>query len=116
MSFGSTLPGAGFSATRAKGGVLIVFERGGGGANPGGRTATAGRPLQIRFDASDNDLVSTCTLKIDGHTVGRLLWPASTFRWLVPAGIRGPIRITVVAVDRAGNHASATTKPVPIRP
>ena len=140
--------GAGFSATRAKGGVLIVFEPYELGEQAIGTltlktasglvrirlrghgidtippsvtvetpvTATAGRPLQIRFAASDNDLVSTCTLKVDGHTVGRLLWPASTFRWLVPAGTRGPIRITVVAVDRAGNHASATTKPVPIRP
>jgi hypothetical protein len=140
--------GAGFSASRTKGGVLIVFEpyelgeqatgtltlkttsglirirlRGHGiDTMPPSVTvetpvaATAGHPLLIRFEATDNDLVSTCTIKINGQTIARLLWPASTFRWLVPAGTRRPIRITVVAVDRAGNHASATTKPVPIRP
>jgi len=79
------------------------------------RVASAGRPLQIHFDATDNDLVSTCTLKVGGHVIGRLAWPASTFRWLVPTGLRGPIRITVGAADRAGNHASATTRTFPIR-
>ena len=140
--------GAGFSATRTRGGVLIVFEPYELGEQATGTltlktvsglvrirllghgidtipprvavetpvAATAGRRLRIRFEATDNDLVSTCMLKVDGLTVGRLLWPASSFRWLVPAGTRGPIRITVVAVDRAGNQASATTKPVPIRP
>ena len=80
------------------------------------RAATAGRLLQIRFDATDNDLVKTCALEVDGRIVGRIPWPSSTFRWLVPTGLRGRIRFTVVAVDRAGNHASATTAPVPIRP
>ena len=140
--------GAGFSATRTRAGVLIVFEPYELGEQATGTltlktasglvrirllghgidtipprvtvetpvAATAGRPLQIRFEATDNDLVSTCTLKVDGKTVGRRPWPASSFRWLVPARTRGPIRITVVAVDRAGNRGSATTKPVPIRP
>jgi hypothetical protein len=140
--------GAGFSATRTRGGVLIVFEPYELGEQATGTltlktasglvrirllghgidtippgvavetpvAATAGRPLRIRFEATDNDLVSFCAFKVDGLTVGRLLWPASSFRWLVPAGTRGPIRITVVAVDRAGNQAAATTKPVPIRP
>jgi hypothetical protein len=80
------------------------------------RAAAAGHPLTIHFDATDNDLVSTCTLAVDGHVIGSLRWPASTFRWLVPIGLRGPIRIAVVAVDRAGNHASATSSAVSIRP
>ena len=140
--------GAGFSASRTEGGVLIVFEpyelaeRATGTLTvktPSGalhitllghgidtipptvtiatpRAATAGRALQIHFNASDNDLVRTCSLVVDSKTVGRLLWPASSFRWLVPSGLRGTVRITVVAVDRAGNRASATTRPVPIRP
>ena len=58
------------------------------------RAATAGRPLQIRFEATDNDLVSNCTLKVDGQTLGRLSWPASSFRWLVP---RPELVVTVVA-------------------
>jgi hypothetical protein len=144
----ATASGAGFSATRTKSGVLIVFEpyelaeqatgkltlKTGSGvmhvrllghgidtipprvAVETPRAATAGHALQIRFNATDNDLVKTCTLMVDGNVIGRLSWPSSTFRWLVPTGLRGPIRITVVAVDRAGNRASATTRPVPIRP
>lgn len=143
----ATASGAGFSATRTQGGVLIVFEPYELGEQATGtltlktgsglmhirlfghgidtipprvavqtpKAATAGRPLEIRFDATDNDLVSTCTLKVDGQIIVRLAWPASTFRWLVPTGLRGPLRFTVVAVDRAGNHASATTRQVPIR-
>ena len=143
-----TASGAGFSATRTHGGVLIVFEpyeldeqatgtltlKTGSGLvqirllghgidtipprvtveTPG--AATAGRHLQIRFNATDNDLVKTCTLKANGRIIARLSWPSSTFRWLVPTGRRRPIRFTVVAVDRAGNRATATTRPVPIRP
>jgi hypothetical protein len=147
-AFDVTAAGAGFSATRTKGGVLIVFEpyelaehatgrlmlRTASGvvhirllghgidtiaprvAVETPRAVTAGQALQIRFSATDNDLVKTCTLMVDGNAIGRLPWPSSIFRWLVPTGLRGPIRITVVAVDRAGNRASATTRPVPIRP
>jgi hypothetical protein len=79
------------------------------------QAAQAGRPLTIHFAATDNDLVSMCTLKVAGHVIGRLIWPASTFRWLVPTGFAGPVRITVIAVDRAGNLASATSRAVPIR-
>jgi hypothetical protein len=79
------------------------------------RAARVGRPLTIRFAATDNDLVTTCTIKFRGHVIGRLGWPASAFRWLVPTGLRGPARITVIAVDRAGNRASATTAPFAIR-
>jgi hypothetical protein len=74
------------------------------------RAAGAGRPLTIRFAATDNDLVTTCTLEVRGRVIGRLDWPASTFRWKVPTGLRGSVRITVIADDRAGNRASATSK------
>lgn len=143
----ATASGAGFSATRTRTGVLIIFEpyelheeatgtltletdaglvrialRGHGIDTIPPRVtietpkaASAGRPLQIHFDATDNDMINTCTLKIGSHVIGRLLWPASTFRWNVPTRARGPIRITVVAVDRAGNHASATTRAFPVR-
>lgn len=77
--------------------------------------AVAGRPLTIHFAATDNDLVSTCTLEVGGHVVGRLSWPASTFRWLVPTGRVGPTRVTVIAVDRAGNRASTTSGTFAIR-
>jgi hypothetical protein len=140
----ATASGAGFSATRIRGGVLIVFEpyeldeeaRGvltlrmpsgfvrvalrGRGVDTIPPTvtvttphsATAGRPLTIDFAATDNDLVSTCTIKVEGQVIGRLSWPASTFRWLVPTGLRRSVRITVIAHDRAGNHASATSKAI----
>ena len=139
--------GAGFSATSAPKGVLIVFEpyeldeeatgtltlRTGSGlvrialrghgidTIPPSVTvktphaARAGRWLTIHFAATDNDLVSACTLKVEGHVVGRLSWPASTFRWQVPTGVRGSVRISVTAVDRAGNRASATSSAFPIR-
>ena len=142
----ATASGAGFSATRTHGGVLIVFEpyelneQATGTLRLKTRTgvvqitlnghgidtippnvtvetpqaAHAGRRLRIHFDANDNDLVRTCTLEIGRQVVGRLSWPASTFDWLVPAGLRGPLRITVVAVDRAGNRASATTRAFPV--
>ncbi len=146
-ALGTAVSGAGFSATRIRGGVLIVFEpyeleeeatgvltvrvrsgpvrirlRGHGidtipptvtVVTP--RAAAAGRPLTIHFDATDNDLVSTCTVSVEGRAIGRLRWPASTFRWQVPAGLEGPVRITVAAVDRAGNRASATSRAFPIR-
>jgi hypothetical protein len=70
--------------------------------------------LTIHFAATDNDLVSTCTLMIKGQVIGRRAWPASTFRWLVPTGLDRRERITVVAVDRAGNRASATSRAFPI--
>lgn len=143
----ATASGAGFSATRTHGGVLIVFEpyelderatgtltlkthaglvhialRGHGIDTIPPRVtvetpqaAYAGRPLAIRFNATDNDLVRTCTLEVGGKVIGRVSWPASRFRWLVPTRLHRPIRITVVAVDRAGNHGSATTKAFPIR-
>ena len=76
--------------------------------------AHAGRRLRIHFDATDNDLVRTCTIEIGRHIIGRLSWPASTFHWFVPTGLHGPLRITVVAVDRAGNRASATTRAFPV--
>jgi hypothetical protein len=146
-ALGVTASGAGFSATRMRGGVLIVFEpyeldeemtgmltlrtrsgvvrialRGRGiDTIPPGVTVTtpratpAGRPLTIHFAATDNDLVSACRLEVDGHVIARLSWPASTFRWLVPARLRGPVRIRVVAFDRAGNRASATSRAFPIR-
>ena len=78
-------------------------------------SAHAGRPLTIHVAATDNDLVGTCTLSVDGHVIGRLLWPASTFRWLVPSGRRRFVRVTVVARDRAGNRASATSRAIVIR-
>jgi hypothetical protein len=139
--------GAGFSATRTRGGVLIVFEpyelheratgtltlRTSSGLvrvrllghgidtipprvtveTPA--AASADQTLTVHFDATDNDLVRTCTLMVNGHVIGRLRWPASTFRWRIPTGLRGPIRITVDALDRAGNHATATTSAVQIR-
>jgi hypothetical protein len=146
-ALGVSVSGAGFSAARTRGGVLIVFEpyelkeratgvltlkmrsgfvriklRGNGidtiapvvtVETPHG--ATHGRPVTIHFDATDNDLVGTCTLKVRGHVIGRLSWPVSTFRWRVPAGFSGPVRVTVVAVDRAGNRASATSGAFAIR-
>ncbi|MDP9223814.1 MAG: hypothetical protein M3P18_08140 [Actinomycetota bacterium] len=142
-----SVSGAGFSATRTKGGVLLVFEpyelheeatgaltlrlrsgfvrialRGHGidtippsvsVETP--RAAVAGRPLTIRFAATDNDLVRTCTLKVTGRVIARLSWPVSTFRWQIRPWLRGAARITVTAVDRAGNRASATSKAFPIR-
>ena len=73
-------------------------------------SARAGRSLTIRFAATDNDLVRTCTLTVAGRLIARLPWPASTFRWSVPAGLGPRARITVVAVDRAGNRAVATSR------
>jgi hypothetical protein len=146
-ALGVSASGAGFSATRTAGGVLIVFEpyelqevatgtltlrmpsgfvrialRGVGidtiapkvtVETP--RSARAGRPLTIRFAATDNDLVRSCTLTIAGRVIARLPWPATTFRWLVPAGLGARARITVIAVDRAGNRASATSRTFPVR-
>jgi hypothetical protein len=142
----ATASGAGFSATRTHGGVLIVFEPyeldeqatgkltfktrtgivtialSGHGIDTipprvvveTPRAAHAGKRLRVHFDATDNDLVRSCTLKIGRHVIGRLAWPVSTYDWLVPTGLRGPLQITVVAIDRAGNHASATTRAFPI--
>jgi len=79
------------------------------------RSARTGRPLTIHFAATDNDLVRSCTLMVAGRVIARLPWPASTYRWSVPAGLGARARMTVTAVDRAGNRASATSGPFPIR-
>jgi hypothetical protein len=71
-------------------------------------TAVAGRTLVIRFSAADNDLVAVCIVTVNGRAVARLPWPATSFRWLVPAGARGSIRISVSARDRSGNIATVT--------
>jgi hypothetical protein len=137
-----TASGAGFSAARIAGGVLIVFEpyelheqadgllvvrtrsglvrlalhgRGIDTLPPNVSVATprgarAGRILTIQFMASDNDLVRACRLQVGGRVIARLPWPASTYRWRVPHGLGARARITVVAVDRAGNRGSATTR------
>jgi hypothetical protein len=79
------------------------------------RRATAGRPLTIHFAATDNDLVSTCTLEVRGHVVATVGWPVSLIRWTVPAGLVGRVRVTIVAVDRAGNRAAASSRAFAIR-
>ncbi len=79
------------------------------------RSARVGRPLTIRFAATDNDLVRSCTLTAGGRVIARLPWPASTFRWRVPVGLGARARITVVAVDRAGNRTSVTTGAFAVR-
>jgi hypothetical protein len=79
------------------------------------RGAAAGRPLTIRFAATDNDLVRSCSIEIAGRAVAHSLWPVSTFRWQVPRGLRGRITIRVVAIDRAGNRGSATSGAFSIR-
>jgi len=146
-ALGVDVSGAGFSAARTRGGVLIVFEPYELGEEATGtltlrlrsgrvriplrghgidtvppavevetpRNAVAGRPLTIRFAATDNDLVRRCTLEVKGHVVAKLAWPASRFRWMVPAGLVGPVRVTVVAADRAGTRAAATSRRFPIR-
>src|SRR3954468_8149032 len=142
-----TAAGAGFSAARTRGGVLIVFEpyelheevvghltlvtrkglvriglRGLGFdtipptvtvETP--RAVRTGRTVTIRFSASDNDLVRACTLENGGRVIARLPWPASTYRWRVPRRAGAHARITVVAVDRAGNRGSATSRAFAIR-
>jgi hypothetical protein len=42
--------------------------------------------------------------------IARLPWPASAFRWRVPTGLGARTRITVIAVDRAGNRTSVTSR------
>jgi len=79
------------------------------------RAVTAGRRLTIRFTATDNDLVRSCTIGIKGRVIARRAWPVSSLRWLVPSRLRGRITITIVAVDRAGNHGSATSGAFRIR-
>jgi hypothetical protein len=74
------------------------------------RTAVAGSTIVIRFSAADNDLVVACVVAVNGHAVARLPWPATSFRWLVPADAHGSIRITVSAHDRSGNTATVTRK------
>jgi hypothetical protein len=74
------------------------------------RTARVGRTLTIRFAASDNDLVRSCTVEVGGRVVARLTWPVSSYRWHVPSGLRGRVRITIVAVDRAGNRTVASSR------
>jgi hypothetical protein len=53
-------------------------------------------------------------LEVSGDVIVRLPWPASMYRWRVPRGT-ARARITVVAVDRAGNRGSATTAAFAIR-
>jgi hypothetical protein len=138
-----SVSGAGFSATSVPGGVYVVFEpyelreqvsgtlrlrtpRGlvrialrGHGVDTIPPTVSVATPrsangaVTIRFEASDNDLVRTCVLVAGGRTIARLPWPASMYRWHVPAGLRRA-RVTVVAVDRAGNRAGATSAPFAI--
>jgi hypothetical protein len=79
------------------------------------RSARTGRRLTIRFAATDNDLVRSCRLTVAGRVIAQLPWPASTYRWRVPAGLGARARVTVVAVDRAGNSASATSRAFPVR-
>jgi hypothetical protein len=142
-----TAAGAGFSAARIRGGVLIVFEpyelheevvghltlvtrkglvrialhgRGIDTIPPTvmvetPQAARAGRVVTIRFTASDNDLVRACALETGGRVIARLPWPVSTYRWHVPHGGGAHARITVVAVDHAGNRGSATSRAFAIR-
>jgi len=79
------------------------------------RNAVAGRPVTIRFAATDNDLILTCTLLVRGHMIGRVVWPASSYRWHVPRTLRGRVRLTVVAVDSAGNRASVSSGTFAVR-
>jgi hypothetical protein len=128
--------GAGFSATAFTRGVLVVFEpydlddvdgelllqmptgpvrvalHGRGVDTIAPRVAleaitTRGRTVTVRFSASDNDLVAACVLSAGGRELARSGWPSSTLRARVPGSARAP-RITVTAVDRAGNRAAAT--------
>jgi hypothetical protein len=78
------------------------------------RAARVGRALTIRFEASDNDLVRFCRLTVGGRVIARLAWPASTFRWRVPSGLGRRARITVTAVDRAGNRTTITSRAFPV--
>ena len=132
--------GAGFSATREGGRVLVVFEpyerdeargtlrlrtrgrvlrvplRGRGIDTIPPRVTAAvvarGRVVTVRFAVTDNDLPAFCLLAAAGDAIGRVRWPATVFRWRVPAPTRGAVRITVTAIDRAGNRASTTTAAV----
>jgi hypothetical protein len=79
------------------------------------RAARAGQTLTIRFAATDNDLVRSCTLTVAGRVIARLPWPASAFRWRVPTGLGARTRITVIAVDRAGNRTSVTSRAFALR-
>lgn len=73
-------------------------------------TAARGdRALRIHFAATDNDLVVAFTVAVPGQPLRRLSWPASNVRWRVPRTFHGTARVTVTAVDRVGNRASATT-------
>ena len=75
----------------------------------------AGSIVTIRFEASDNDLVRACTLRVGGRVIARLRYPASAYRWRVPSGLRARERITVVAVDRAGNRREVTSGAFAVR-
>jgi hypothetical protein len=146
-ALGLTASGAGFSAARTAGGILIVFEpyelrepatgsvrvrtrggvvrirlrgRGIDTIRPSVTVATphgvhAGSVVTIRFEASDNDLVRACTLRVGGRVIARLRYPASAYRWRVPSGLRARERIKVVAVDRAGNRRAATSGAFAVR-
>ena len=78
------------------------------------RGARGGRVVTIHFDVSDNDLVRVCLLEVAGRVIARVPWPASTYRWRAPRGL-GRARVTVVAVDRAGNRGVATSRAFAIR-
>ena len=79
------------------------------------RAARAGRFMTIRFAATDNDLVRSCTLTVAGRVIARLPWPASSFRWRVPSALGAHTHVTVVAVDRAGNRTSVTSGAFAVR-
>jgi hypothetical protein len=79
------------------------------------RALRAGGFMTIRFAATDNDLVRSCTLTVGGRVIARLPWPASAFRWRVPTGLGGRTHVTVIAVDRAGNRATATSQSFAVR-
>ena len=130
--------GAGYSATRTRGGVLVVFEpyerevvRGSLLVRAHGhstrvalrgrgidtlvprlvvtRAALRGGTLTVGYLASDNDLVSSCVLAVGNRVVGRARWPATSVRARVPRGARA-LRITLTAIDRAGNRASTPVR------
>lgn len=107
---------------RTRAGVVRIRLRGRGidTIRPSVTVATphavrAGSIVTIRFEASDNDLVRACTLRVGGRVIARLRYPASAYRWRVPSGLRARERITVVAVDRAGNRREVTSGAFAVR-
>jgi hypothetical protein len=107
---------------RTAGGVVRIALRGHGidtippvvtVATP--RVARTGQVLTIRFAATDNDLVRSCTLRVADRVIALLPWPAFAFRWRVPSGLGAHTRVTVVAVDRAGNRTSVSSRAFAVR-